>query len=281
MNNISNDIKQSKKKKPNIFLVIIVIIVLCTIGVISFLAITNNNSSNKNNTKETLDVNSNLIKQLYSMVSIFNNIDTNPKFLYYFYQKNSYTASSIDNEAKIALGLNQARDLIVKSDTAKATISASNVAIGVKKVFGPSATYKNASLIDLVDCMSFNYDSKSKTYTGSVDGCGGIVLDSLSTKLISALKIGNKLEITDKFAYVSWDMFNNTNTTCQDTVCPHTYSIYSDINKKNKIASNLTDNQVSIDSIVSNYGSILQTHKYTFTLGSDGNYYFTSVELVK
>ena len=107
-------------------------------------------------------------------------------------------------------------------------------------------TYTDSNII--LNCKTVGvYDASTQTYSFTEpDGCGGVFIPEIDTKIISATKYDDKLEIVEKMAYLDYK---------EDSTGNFVQNVHKNVSDK------------------------LDSYKYTFKY-KNGNYYFDSIKKV-
>ena len=227
---------------------------------------------------EELDVNSDLVTNLVKYPNLMNDIWLGKNYTGYFYANDSINVNTMSNKVKIVMAIHALGDYNYIYDTYTVDTSAVDTTVSIPeedikesyyKIFGSSVEFKTESL-DGNDCglTAFTYDSGSKVYKESVNGCGGTALPYYETKIIKAVKYSDRIEITEKVVYVELEWDESSSETYQ--------FVYTNKDKTNKLATVSSNEEISID----DYLDRLDSYKYTFKKDGD-NYYFYSSEKVK
>ena len=234
---------------------------------------------------ETLDLTSPIVTTLKNKISIFDTYKSG-SYYGYFYQSDYLDINNIKDDVKILIGITQNDnfDNDFFNATYKATtqegndieviiLSKEEVKDGIESFFGPNISYNDTDLIDAnydyCGFSRFKYDTTRKVYISETITCSGFPSPYIDSKIISAIKTDNKIELTIKIAYVKYDRYKN------DNIIKYIYKDYNDIKYLDKFEI-LKDNSYDIN----NYLDKLNTFKFTFTLNSNNYYYFESVKKV-
>ena len=240
-----------------------------------------------NNPKiETLDIKSDLIKNLYNYIS---------KFSYYdeliAYQSKKVTEKDLANSLKLLTIFNN----LDKNDATRIEYQYENEYIPKREhiiyskkiiedkaseIFGSnvSITHENASPYDGHSIIYKNNEYDSFDYEGG----GGVPWESSTSKLIKAEQIGDEIYIYDKYVHLLEveNIVNGINHA-------GSYDIYSSSDKTVKLSSKVDfdKNNLYGDDQIGNIEKFLKqeltTYKHTFKKASDGSYYWYSTEPIK
>jgi hypothetical protein len=291
---MENENNNVGKKSNNVAMTILIIILLIIIGLLVYTVILFKNISNNTNDNQTtndntttnetdnsqdaaieLSTSDELVTSLMDRIHSLNNIWVGDELYGYFYKKDSYTVDEISNQVKLYLSIYSFTEQIneANSEDEYFQLNEEDVEKAFKQFFGPTATYQNESLTAPADCkFVFNYDDIKKLYTQDIIYCGGVYFDKVSTKLISAKKYTDRIEITEKMANIV-SRFDDG-----ELILEVHNTMSSDSSSKlfeyaNDDASDVSDKFESDQ---------LYSYKYTFKYDSENdNYYFYSVEKVK
>lgn len=193
---------------------------------------------------------------------------TNAKGMYY---RDNFTASSIPDGFKIYIGIMQYAESRKFSSTSEIILTKEEVKAGAKKVFGPNVTYKDQT-IGGTACIgsydSFSYDAATGNYTIKPKKCDcDASKGEVFTKVVNTKEENNQIIVTQKMLVATTNYNSETDkaTSKLFTTLDVTKEPIAEVEKYS----------------FNDYESKLNSYNFTFTKNSDGNYYFTSVELVK
>lgn len=259
-------------KKLLIVLIIILVVGVAGYGIYYQLQNNKTNTEVKNNEEkkegETLETNSDVVKLSMNKLSILNDSLVASEFMGYLYMNDSYTVDSIDNEVKLLLATEQlySKNNKFKSNTFPITITKSEMQAEIQDIFGPNVTYTDSNIT--LNCKTVGvYDASTQTYSFTEpDGCGGVFIPEIDTKIISATKYDDKLEIVEKMAYLDYK---------EDSTGNFVQNVHKNVSDKNVIGT-LSENNTDVFSL---YSDKLDSYKYTFKY-KNGNYYFDSIKKV-
>jgi hypothetical protein len=261
---------EDKDKKLLVFVVVILVIALvgCAfyIGKLSNTNKTSNTSSTTTSestsestsveTGTTLDVNGTIVKDLMENGAI---TVTNSPFLNhfgYFYKQKEVDLSNLPNTFKImAATVVMDKDIDTSTEVSKETFKTYMV-----KVFGSNISYTDETIKSV--CNIHTYDSQKGVYVSNNGGCGGVGYPVYSTKVIDAKQYSDRIEVTIKAVYVSYNLEASTET----------------ISKASDTSATIVKDIASTTSIDS-YFDQGDTYLYTFKKDTDGHYYFYSIEM--
>lgn len=222
---------------------------------------------------EKLDVNSEQVTSLMKKVDVVNDFySTGEQMQGYFYIKDKYTKNEIDDTIKLLIGLNSIDlknrfERTNEYELGTVKLTALEVRNSIENVFGKDITYNDVKeKITMPFCAvgAVTFNSEDNSYLITEPGCGGTLNPYYSTKIISATKYENRIEIEEKAIYITANTENENNITT---------NIYK-ANKTDLIAENITTSDYD------QYFDKTDSYKYTFKL-EDENYYFESVEKIK
>ena len=237
---------------------------------------------------ETLDVNSELVANLFDSVNLFDSPNVGGSGYYYaYYDKyDELDTKDFPDDLKIYLGIKKLMKVqgsyekyvnsMDKCITGQGlVISADEVETSVKSIFGSDVKYKDTNLQEAYSCSysKFQYDESSDNYGQCELQCGGVLIPSYISNIVSAIKKDSVLELTVSFGWVRFTNDNGKTTAI----------IYENEEEKNQLDSvEIDDNNIDTTEIADKVGDkFIKTYKYIFELNEDGNYYFKKVEKVK
>ena len=216
---VENETK-SKKKKNIIkglsltFGIVLIFILGTYLGYILFKSVSNNSSTTIFNTKEdlinpniinenktTLNVNDNLVRSLMIYPHyIIQNRSYNSAYLGYFYNNRIYDINDISDEIKVFMAIQYLKNN-TWNEFDNIVLNEIDVSSAINHIFG-EITYNNVSIYD-DNCIygDFTYDDKTKTYNHYKSECSIPDYPKYITKVTSAIKFDNRIEITEKALY--------------------------------------------------------------------------------
>ena len=263
-------------------LVILMIIIIVLTGCSIYYQIDRFNKKEKTSVKgniekpkekvERLNTDSEEVTKLMNSINSVNkNISINGEDkMGYFYLKDSYKQNEIDDSIKLLLGLNTFDLNQLYQVDNKAILSAEEVKTSIKNIFGPNVTYNDVIKLDTCNekIAITTFDSTSNNYTVLAPACGGTLLPYYKTKIMSAAKYDDRIEIKEKAIYVVPNLQDMNNMT-------------SNIYKANKLEliSENTNVDNGSEEEYEKYFEKTDTYKYIFKLENE-NYYFESVEKI-
>jgi hypothetical protein len=218
-----------------------------------------------------------LVESLMDRIHTLNDLWVGDELYGYFYKKDSYTVDEISNQVKLYLSILSFTDQINEANREDEyfQLNEEDVEKAFKQFFGPTATYQNESLTapSASNCkFLFNYDDSKKLYTQYLIYCGGVYFNTISTKLISAQKYTDRIEIVEK-------MVNIVTTIKDDEVIKEVHNTISS-DSSSKIFEYTSDDAPDLTDIFES--DQLYSYKYTFKYNSESDsYYLYSVEKVK
>lgn len=252
--------------------ILIGILIMLVIGMGSYIIydkVLKNNNYNEENKEEQkeqqdipedLDVNSELVQQLYSYTDTF--CRNNRKF---FYENNKLLMNDLKNEYKLYLAMsNMIRDNNLDLDDDNPTnYPLKKFEDSMNKVFGSNVSYIKEKTLLFPD-LEFNNDD---VVIYSSAGCG--VGAWYERKLVLAKKYSDRIEIDEKNIYVvagagidgGPGIFKEYTENIEN---PFVKEVYSENN----------------ESYVDKYEKDLPTYRYTYNIDDQGNYYLYSVEKI-
>lgn len=300
---MENPIEKSNSNKH----LIIILLVVCLLAVSGYFIydkffVKKEEETNKINTIENLAIDDSLVLKLYGYVK------NEPNCIFYnsyFWQQKSLSATLFDDKEKyyLAFRLIDINDIKITPTTEESNpkfeIPFNIYDKAMKKIFGDNVVYSTTGeysflsdkSIDNNSFINFKYNAQTNSYVGEASGAGGtcsIVLPFYN-KLVSATKVENKIIIKEKFIFTSDDAESLTESELSALYAEGkspkiSYKIYADYNKSILIYQSELLDRETIDSnpiTIDNYLDKVNTITYTFTLGSDNEYHYTSSEVEK
>lgn len=208
---------------------------------------------------EKLDINSDLVKELYNQV----NPSDDAMVLSRLYSSNG----TIPNEYALAIGI---KKYINSQNAYVETISKEDIEKNIKDILGSSYEINHQGVFILTDSYCrFDYDDQEEQYN-NLSGCGGDWYNKFYRKVIKATKKKDKIEIIEKSIYVNnmWDDDYSHVTIYNNIIDKKQIEYYEDNPEKTR--------EISID----DYLDKSSTYKYIFEKEND-HYIFKKLELVK
>jgi hypothetical protein len=269
-------LEKGRKMKNFLIIVLMVVIVIVT-GCGVYYQIDRFNK--KDETKEVkpkteekveeLDVDSEEVTKIMRNMNLVNDISKILAGDYevgYFYLKDSYKETEIDNAIKLIIALNNTDLSQLSTENDEITLNADEVKTTIKKIFGPNFTYTDVERLE--GCNLITFDSQNNNYNIKKLKCNKNDTSTYKTKIMHAKKYNDRIEIEEKAIYINSQLLDDGNTV---------YNIYKQ-NKKDMIAEGV---KLNIDSKeeYEKYFENTDTYKYIFKI-EDGNYYFESVEKI-
>lgn len=294
----NDNTEQPKKKKRNnkqIIRIIKVIIVAIIIGLAVYFISSlffNKKQTVKNETeKQTLDIKSSEVKELYSYVTYGPNELRNDKFI----KNKNVKLENFSNYDKFYYALQFAteKDFIKNKDDNTYSIDRDTLNLYMKKFFGSKITYEKES-ISIPIIFNFKIDNNNKvvlSYDKAIDGYKGVFSSYIETtdnniikpyyyELSSATKEeDNTITLKEKIIYLTKEEIkdpqgNSTNT--------YNYNIYKDYEHTILIEKfeNVTKEALEEKPIsVSDYKKKATTITYKFKYSQPDGYYFYSSKI--
>lgn len=265
---------KKKKKGGLVFCIFLVLIIISLVGYIcvdkGYIKLEKvesnktDKSSNKENTDskesyEEIDIRDASILKLYDNAHYNWTIGSDQ----FVFNNKALSVSDMDINYKMGLAGNVFfGNMNVNYGTNTKTISYDDVRRGYEEVFGPNT-------FDLIEkfnlgCGDYIYNSSSKEYVNTTDGCGGATVDTEIEELISAKKYNDRIEIISAVMYLAGEE----------------NAIYRDYNHTNKIKDfgEVAQSTKQLAIYVSENSDYLEQYTYTFKLNDDGFYYYAGVE---
>lgn len=291
-------------KKRNIFKGVCFILLLIVIALVAYIvndamkSNANNNKSNKTSTVETLNVsNYEQVEKLFNRMNSFTNhlslltVDNVSAIGYdYFYSDKSLLNRDVADDVKFAIAYNElyrkkVNEEIIPSNNGNTfdnfKFYLDDINEKVNETFGNHVNINNIINKDKIvnvsiDGTGFKYDEKTKSFSLLGSGVGDCCSAEYKTKIISAKKYSDKIEIINKVMFI----FASGCTDEEESFILK--SPYSYENYKNFIVEDLSKTKKDYKDInIDDYLYSLNSYKWIFTKNKDGNYIFSSVEKVK
>lgn len=214
-----------------------------------------------NKTKK-LDINSDLVKDLYGKV----NPSEDGTVLTEFYGHPKELQNSYILTTAIKMYIDEQNGKTVEK------ISQKDIENNIEKIFGKDVNYKHDTVFVMFDsyCM-FRYNSDKNIYTLD-GGCGGNAYEFFYRKITEIEETDKELFIYEKSIYVYDDWVG-------EGVDSH-ITIYNNIVDKNVIEKFNQDSNEQLNITLDDYLNEASTYKYVFEK-NNGNYIFKGIELVK
>ena len=233
--------------------------------VFGYLVIINKDSTKKEKNEPTNDK----VELVNFDETVINYVKLNSlpeEYFGYFYKKDKYNMSDIDNNIKIYMAI---RKVLSNQDdvnpSKKIEIKEEDVTKELKTIFGNNVTYKHESLNgNNCSYTNFKYDKSKKIYVQEKGECDQSETATIIYENIDRNETDTNLIIKERMAYVqtSYDLENKKVV----------YHIYKDINKTEKVAT--VDNYS-----IASCKDLLNTYQYTFKK-ENKNYYLEKIEKV-
>lgn len=286
--------QEKKDNKVKYFMIFIGLCVLATCGLAIYYMFFMNHVDEKDTSKSSpkptvtetkeeqeigtpMDVNDVLVSTLLKPFEILDG--PLGEHLFYFHKGLSYDRNVIPSDVKVYLAISNIiregkyANLGYKQTT---TVPGSEIKQKVQQMFGEDTTFQHVSIINHSACgyESLEYVETTGNYvlTGT-DGCGGIMHPFIISRVVSATKFQNHIEIVEKAGLVQ-------PRTSQDGHQGH--DVYNNGAKEKLIISNEAyDYNLSAEAlnqgIYERYQNQFDTYVYTFKKDKSGNYYFDSI----
>lgn len=271
---------EEKKKSSKEKTVVIVILILIILGLAGYIvydkdllglkekAASEEQKEDNSETQEeqgtALSVTDTTVTDLMNQMNISTTTDTK-KMDGYFYRKGNCTSSEVDNYIKLYLGMKYIEKHEYNGNLENGTkIERETMSNAIKSIFGPTATYTDASATDA--CPGATYDNASQTYT-VVSGCGGTLIPYYEKEVVKAVQYSDRIEIEEKALYAVPEMSDETSEVQLKLYTADQETLLDTLSSEEK-------------DILTKYQDKLSTYKYTFK-EEDGKYYFDSVELMQ
>lgn len=269
---LRSDIK--KYKFLMILLIILVLISVISQGLKFYADYMEENQNTKVSVlhSESMDLDDELVQELYQHVSMFKYVNAG-NFMGYFYETSGATVDSISDEAKIYMGLSLVdTNKYLEGDTL--IIPKKEVQKRVESIFGKGVEYKDQSLgSDNLCYLSLaTFNNKDNTYeVANYNHCNSTYEAYYGTDIIKAERYSNRIEITEKVYYGEYENDG-------DQMLLNVYKQANPDTKNNLIVTlNATD--LDEKTIIKDFSDMLHSYKYTFYL-ENGKYYLNSVERI-
>lgn len=234
----------------------------------------NNQQEEKQEKVKELDVNSEQVTNLMKNLNVVNDyLSTGEQLQGYLYLKDQYDKNEIVDNIKLLIGLNSLdlKNRFQKGNTDElgtVTLTSEEVRSTIKNIFGPTVIYNDVTKMDACAVGSIAFNTQSNSYFIIEPSCGGVLNPFYKTKVISAKKYSDRIELEEKAIFIKPNGEDSNNIT---------YNIYKP-NKTDVIAEIVNLANDSEDEY-SQYFDKTNTYKYTFKL-ENNNYYFESVEKI-
>ena len=250
--------KNSDTKGPTLIVILsIMLVVICACIVFDKMYTNKSNQSNKKDDKpvvkkteyEDLNINSDLVKNSYSMIKITRGMCN---MLDVTYKEKYQKVSDFSNDLRLALAWFNVNNDYKKLDGVENVIEEKYLEEAFNNLFGKNAIYYSSNFKFGFDSMT--YDKEKKEYRTNNEMRplpGRCAVDQLE-QIIEAKKNKEYLVITTATAY------------CNYEVC------YSDFKQENEIG----DSKIDFKSVKDK----LRKFRYTFNTNDGAKYYFYSVE---
>lgn len=286
------------KKKIPWFNILFILLLLIVIGLLTYNIFLFQNKNGKNEKKETktelkeekkeeeekgtpLDSTDNLVTALINPFLVVNNYFQN-NYFGYLYNGQKFEVSTLADDVKIMIAINTLNDnWDDRGVTDTISLTSNQVDQAMKKLFG-NISYNHTSLKGQGCAYSnFAYNPSTQTYSQSGTGCGGTALPFYESKIVSATKYNDRIEITMLAGYFEYNTSSDTEPILE---------LYNNNSEKVKIASNITEDVANPDptqyfeytyyKALDTYKDQLYKYKFTFNL-EDGEYHFKKIERQK
>lgn len=281
------------ENKKNFVIGILIVLLLCSVGLIVYLYIDKSNSvvNDENveqkeevveNKIEELDVNDELVQNLYKKIDVFTTNMYKDYFGYIFKDRLIY--SDIPNDVKLYVAMqnllnsmNEDYSELENAGINEYYIDSLMIEKNVRDVFG-NVDFEHESFGGMCstakNMKGYTYDkNKLRYYVNFNCGCS-FSCPFIKTKLIKSIKNNNDIELYQLMFYRENGTENNE---------PYDY-IYKNIDSEKVDSIKLEFDPdrgfaLDYDKIFEQYKDKLDTYKYTFKYNEEDNkYYFYSVE---
>lgn len=240
-----------------------------------------NTTSDTDIEKNSVDINSELVKQLYKMVIVEDSIKTS------LYTNSKVTAKDLDKNDILIKALDEVRKCEYDSEgnvtnDVDVKFTPEDLKEKVIELYGADYVKDYKGHIDESAYGGWHYDSVSNTYIpeGGVSGCFSDNINiSESLPVVKVTKDENNIYMYTEM-YFSTSGFGNTSV----------YANYSDYENSISIGSQQSDNvpytrfegSLEYDNLFNyfkdRYPNIIYTYKHTFKKNTNGTYYWVSTE---
>lgn len=264
--------EKSKKQKigsnlNKIYILVGIILIVIAMSLSLFLKKSNNKENPK--TKEENNQVDTLKKEMdyYMLISSLTASNLPEEYFGYFFKKDKYVSSEIENEVKIYMAIRRiiAANIEKYGDgSKKITLKEKDVEQSLKEIFGENQEIKHESLRgNSCSYSGFQYDKKNHVYIETPDTeCDNNTL-SILMRQESYQSTEEKIELTVSAMFV--DTIYNKETS------KVTYNYYQDMERKNLITSS---SEYNLD-----MENGLDSYKFTFMKVGD-NYQLSLVEKI-
>lgn len=243
--------------------------------------------------KEELNVNSSLVLDLFNNVNRFNDaldvVNDNNYLFNYFYKQDKILNEQVSDEVKFSIIFDKLYNEKVQSLATATLEEYENFKFYLKdinnesiKIFGKTIDVKN--ILDSnnnvnvgVRGNTFKYNEDGQYFNLVSGGIGDCQSLNLKTKILSAVKYEDKIEITNKIMYI----YSSSCDVEELKVFKSVGNSPFDLKEQLDDLTNNVNNMLAKDIDINNYIEKLDEFKWIFTKNNDGNYIFESVEKVK
>lgn len=213
---------------------------------------------------ENLDSTSNLVQGLYAQIQIFNeDIKTGQTYFGYLYQKDQLLNTEIDDQAIIAIGLNQSSDLKCNIEC---YITTSLLDENISEVLG-NIDYDHQSFSERINGLNFNYENDE--YTGVFNDYDTNSFVKVYSNLIESKKTIEKdkttIVIKERVAYRLYNVMNET------------YEVYNGLVMIEPLIVCPYLDDACIEDYINSHQNKFNVYEYQYILEND-NYIFKSIK---
>ena len=293
MNEEKDYVIEKRKSKVLIFMSVLtclVIIGTCIYFIFNSIKTDNSNSKKENNSevenKVDIDNSNAEIKELevteedkiiaQGLTGKFKILNESPSGINpVLYEKDITLSTDLNNAVILELAMYQYTinespfDNLDWGGKGSITVASNKIKNYVTDIFGENFVYKNADIPDM--CFSGVhglYDSNNDVYIFSrpEHGCGGMFLPYIESKIIQIKKYNDRIEITERIAYLEYLTYEDGSTPNQ--------LVYNNPTDKRYVGADPTTSSVDI---FDKYSDKLTSYKWTFKK-NESNYYFDKIE---
>ncbi len=285
MNSEDKIVEETKVKENKSQTVIIVILLLALIasgGYIAYKELFNSDTTDQTSNKQQEEKEKTEISQEISLTELENNakiydvieksIINNPMVAHnqtneykdYFYRQENLYANNMKREVLMSmattyLGLEKGNPNTFRIDnnTFQQTYT---------KLFGDKVQYVAGDF--KTGNFNYIYDKANEVYNASMGASGNVDISYRKNKPIKAYKTDDTIIIYDLVGFI---VGGPSTEICRD------FEMKKCIPLKDEDKNNITNNTIDLNK----YKDNLDQYKYIFKLGSDNNYYFYGVKLIK
>lgn len=222
---------------------------------------------------EALDVDSQLVQELYQKINVYENVYLGQK-ANLFYQKKNTKVTDMNNQDLLYMAIANNRikkDFEGKKLTETITLTKEEVEKSANQLFGHDVKLKHESLTNSPCAFAaFQYDSQKEIYTQSGVACADNKNSQFVTKVTKAVKKGEQVYLDVKGILI-----------LKDTKNKNKISLYRDVAGKESLALEKTlTGSYDFTDLFQTYGSKLTVFRFTFDQDGTDDYHFKTVKRI-